>query len=312
MNIKTRREQHDIPRRSLGASGIEVAELGLGCNRIGEDICSDGEWIALLHRAADLGVTIYDTAAQYAGGRSEELIGKAFGNRADVVIATKVSPVREEGTPGFTRDVVIAGAEKSLKVLQRDCIDVFQTHGGGNLEQVRHPEWAEAMDRLKEQGKIRLRAAAVFSGEGGVYAIENGLVDALQITYNLIDTVHADPILPVADKHGIALLARMPYQRGVLTGKFAAGSGASGHRAALQGDRLPDDIAAAEAFRELGEARPGGMPALAMQFVLAERRLSCTIPGARSIEQLEANLDAACAPALTDAEAAAIAGIRSR
>lgn len=302
----------DIPKRTLGASGIEVSEIGLGCNRIGEDIQTDDAWIALLHRAADLGVSIYDTAAQYAGGRSEELIGKAFGNRDDVVIATKVSPDRE-AEPPFSKDVVVSGAENSLRKLKRDCIDVFQTHGGGNLEQVQDPEWAEAMTQLQEQGKIRLRAAAVFNAEGGVYAIEHGLVDVLQITYNLIDTHHADPILPAAAEHGVGLLARMPYQRGILTGKFSATNpDATGHRARLQGDRLEQDILAAEAFRGLGEGRPGGLSALAMQYVLAEKRLSCTIPGARSIEQLEANVAAALAPPLTGEEVRVIGEIRSK
>jgi len=301
-----------IPQRPLGSADIHVSELGLGCNRIGEDIQSDAEWIALLNRAADIGVTVFDTAAQYADGRSEELIGKAFGNRPDVVIATKVSPVKQEGKPGFARDVVIAGAEASLRALKRDCIEIFQTHGSGNLDQVSDPEWVEAMALLKEQGKIRLRGSAVFSAEGAIHAIENDLVDVLQITYNLINTDHALPILPVAEKHGAGLLARMPYQRGILTGKFSPSDPtAEGLRASLQGNRLEDDILSAEDYRELGESRPGGMSALAMQFVLAEKRLSCTIPGARSIEQLEANLSAALAPELTADEIASIAKIRA-
>lgn len=304
---------HQIPKRALGSSDIQVSELGLGCNRIGEDILSDTEWIALLHRAVDLGVTAFDTAAQYAGGRSEELIGKAFGNRPDVVIATKVSPVNGQGKHGFAKGVVIDGAERSLRALRRDCIEIFQTHGSGNLEQVSDPEWVEAMTQLKEQGKIRLRAAAVFDAEGGIHAIRNGLVEMLQVTYNLINTDHACPILPVADEHGAGLLARMPYQRGILTGKFSpSNTDASGYRANMQGDRLVNDILAAEDFRELGEKRSGGMPALAMQFVLREKRLSCTIPGARSIEQLEANVAAALAPELTDEEAAASEEIRGR
>jgi len=201
-----------LRNRPLGASGISVSELGLGCNRIGEGTLSDAEWIAMLRRAADLGVTIYDTAAQYAEGRSEELIGKAFGNRQDVVIATKVSPDRPDS---FSKEAVIAGAEKSLRILKRDRIDILQTHASGSLHQVSDPEWAEAMALLKEQGKIRLRAAAVFHGDGGVYAIKNDLADVLQITYNLIDTNHADPILPAAAEHGVGLLKKdyLTYSR---------------------------------------------------------------------------------------------------
>ena len=298
--------------RTLGSSSISLSEIGLGCNRIGEGTFCDEEWIQLLHRAVDLGVNVFDTAAQYAGGRSEELVGRAFGNRAGLVIATKVSPVKKGNGPTFTRTAVIRGAERSLRTLRRDRIDVFQTHGSGSLAELLEPEWVEAMALLKQQGKIRLRGAAVFSAEGGIYAIENDLVDVLQVTYNLLDTEHADPILPVAREHGVGLLARMPYQRGILTGKFSlAHPDASNHRARLQGDRLLDDIQAAERFRELAGNRPGGMPALAMQFVLAETRLSCTIPAARSVEQLEANPAAAAAPPLTSGERAVIAEIRS-
>jgi len=306
---------HQLPKRALGSSDIEVSELGLGCNRIGEDILSDNEWIALLHRAVDLGVTVFDTAARYTGGRSEELVGKAFGNRQDVVIATKVSSVNREGKPSFTKDFVIAGAERSLRALKRDCIEIFQTHGGGNgkLDQVSDPEWAEAMALLKKQGKIRLRGASVTNAEGGIYVIENGLVDVLQVTYNLIDTDHALPILPVAHKHGVGLLARKPYQQGILTGKFSPSNAeVSGNRARLQGKNLMKNILAAEKFQELGENRPGGMAALAIQFVLAEKCLSCTIPGARSIEQLEANLAAAAAAELTEDEADAVTEIHNK
>jgi len=304
---------HGIPKRVIGSSGIYVSELGLGCNRIGEDILSSNDWIALLHRAVDLGVTVFDTAAQYAGRRSEALVGKAFGNRQDVVIATKVSDLKCEGEPAFSKNAVMAGAERSLRILKRDCIEIFQTHGCGSFDEVSDPEWAEAMALLKTQGKIRLRGASVSSVEAGMYVIENGLVDVLQITYNLI---HADDVLPVlalAHKHGVGLVARKPYQRGILTGKFSpSDTELPDNRARIQGKTLVRDILAAEKFRELGENRPGGMAALAMQFVLAEKRISCTIPGARSVEQLEANVAAAAAPVLTEDEVDAVRKIHKQ
>jgi aryl-alcohol dehydrogenase-like predicted oxidoreductase len=294
---------YDIPRRELGRSGPTVSVIGLGCNRIGEDIHTEAEWITLLEQAADRGITLFDTATQYAGGRSQEIIGKAFGNRDDLVIATKVSPVRDEDGARFTYESIVEGTENCLRLLRRDTIDVLQTHGSGSLEEVTNPAFAEAMNYLQESGKIRLRASATFSAEGATYAIENGLVDLLQITYNLVDRDHAMPILPLAGEQNIGLLARMPYQRGSLTGKFRPGEPvAEGHRARLQGDRLADDIAAAERFRELAKARRGGMGELAMQYVLHESRISATIPGARSVDQIRTNIENALAKPITDEE----------
>jgi len=305
--------KYDIPSRPLGSTGIKVSEIGLGCNRIGENFLSDQEWIDLLRQAADWGVNVFDTATQYAGGKSQELVGKAFGNRDDVVIATKVTPIRDGDGHRFTYQSIMEGAEACLRILKRDTIDILQTHGSGSLAEVQNPAFAEAMNRLREQGKIRVRASATFDAEGARYAIEHDLVDALQITYNLVDRAHAIPILPVAASHGIGLLTRMPYQRGSLTGKFRPGAPvAEGHRARLQGDRLREDIDAAEKFRALGNARGGGMAELAMQYVLHEDGISATIPGARSVEQLKNNIENALAPPLTADEAREIARIQER
>jgi myo-inositol catabolism protein IolS len=303
--------KYDIRQRPLGTTGLVVSEVGLGCNRIGENIQSDAEWIHLLRQAADWGVTVFDTATVYAGGRSQELVGRAFGNRDDLVIATKVSPIRGENGAHFTYQSIIEGTEHCLRILKRDCIDILQTHGSGSKEEVSNPAFAEAMNRLRDDGKIRARASATFNAEGALYAIEHDLVDALQITYNLVDRSHALPILPVADRNGIGLLARMPYQRGSLTGKFSPEAPvAEGHRALLQGEKLKDDVAAAERYRGLGEQRDGGMAELAMRYVLHERRISTTIPGARSVAQLEQNIEHALAPELTDEELAEIERIQ--
>ena len=99
----------ELTHRLLGVTGIKVSAIGLGCNRIGENILSDGEWIRLLQQAADWGIPLFDTATQYAGGRGQELIGKAFGNRSDVVIATKVSPIQVGDSRRFTTQSIIEG-----------------------------------------------------------------------------------------------------------------------------------------------------------------------------------------------------------
>ena len=301
-----------IPQRPLGATGIDVSSIGLGCNRIGSDLLTDAEWMSLLHRAADLGVTLYDTAQQYARGRSQELIGKAFGNRPDVVIATKITPVEIEGGRGFTYRSMIEGTEHCLRVLNRETIDVLQTHGSGDLEEVQNDELIRAFEDLVTSGKIRARASATFDATGSSYAMENRLTDVLQITYNLIDRSHALPLLPTAREHRTGILARMPYQRGSLTGKFRPGQPVpEGHRALLQREQLQGDIERAAEFADLAAGRPGGMAELAMQYVLQETSISSVIPGARSVEQLEANIRHGLADPLSPDELAEIARIQN-
>ena len=81
--------------RELGKTGIVVSEIGMGCNRLGQDDQADKYWVRLVQRAADLGVTIFDTSESYGWGRSEEIVGQALGNRDDVYVATKISRVQE-------------------------------------------------------------------------------------------------------------------------------------------------------------------------------------------------------------------------
>ena len=125
-------------------------------------------------------MNIFDTSEQYEKGRSEEVLGRAVGNRDDVYIASKVSP--KEGF--VTRDIVIEGAERSLKRLQRDVIDIFQLHSP-KRDALERDDWAEGLRQLREQGKIRHCAVAIGSMADVIWLIEQGVAEVLQITYNI-------------------------------------------------------------------------------------------------------------------------------
>lgn len=272
----------------LGKSGLRVSEIGLGCNRLGDKRYPDEHWETLIRRALDLGVTVFDTAEIYAKSRSEEMLGRVIGNRDDVVIASKMN-AWDEAEVDLSWARMAAAVEGSLRRLQRDCIDVYQLHSPSRATMACF-DWGASMARLQEQGKIRLRAVAVNAVEDGVWLIEQGAVDVLQITYNIFDVSAEERLFDLADAAGVGLLVRLPLGRGVLTGKFRAGEAvADVHRANLDGDRLPDLIAKAEDLRTLGAAYPGGMTRLAHHFSLTPRAVSATIPGARTIEQLEEN-----------------------
>jgi aryl-alcohol dehydrogenase-like predicted oxidoreductase len=287
--------------RDLGKTGIRVSEVGMGCNRLGEAGQADEHWVNLVLRAVDLGVNVFDSSESYNWGRSEEILGQAVGGRGaaarGVYIATKMSRVRETNAKDFSATRMRDTAEGSLRRLRRECIDVYQLHSPSREDLERY-DWAEGLAALKREGKIRHGGVAVNSAADGVWLIEQGLaeggglVEVLQITYNLFETEVEEELLTLAQARGVGLLCRMPMARGILTGKFRAGGEvAAGHRARLDGQRGAR-IAQAEDLRALGEAYEGGMTRLALHWSLTPPAISAIIPGARTIAQVEENVRA--------------------
>ena len=257
--------------RELGKSGVKVSEVGLGGNRLGQ------------------GITVFDTAEAYGWGDSEEVLGRALGNREDVVIATKMCRIQETGEQDYSADRMMETAEGSLRRLKRDVIDIYQLHSP-RRENLERYDWAEGMARLKSQGKIRLSAVAVNNADDGIWLMNQGLVDVLQITYNIFDVQVEQDLFAVAEQTGVGLLCRMPLARGVLTGKFHLGQKVQeGHRALLDGDSMWDNVRKADTLRPIATEYEGGMTRLAHQFSLTPRAISAIIPGARTIDQLTEN-----------------------
>lgn len=278
--------------RPLGTTGVHISEVGLGCNRLGEEGYPDQHWVALIQRAADLGVTVFDTSERYAGSRSESMLGLALGNRDDIYIATKASPDRGGDGPVYTVQSLQAKAEASLRRLQREVIDIYQLHSPRRQE-MEQSDWLEGMARLREQGKIRLRAVAVNSVADGLWLIEQGAVEVLQITYNIFETEPEAALFAAAEAHGVGLLCRMPLARGVLTGKFAPTAAIpKGNRAAMDGEKALARLAQVEELRPLADDYPGGLTRLAHHFSLTPTAVSAIIPGARTVAQLEENVAA--------------------
>lgn len=279
--------------RELGRTGVMVSEVGLGGNRLGEPYAEESHWVALIQRALDLGVNLFDTAEAYGWGRSEEMLGKALGNRQDVLIATKMCRIRETGVQDFSAERMVQTVEGSLRRLRRETIDIYQLHSP-RREALERDDWAEGMLRLREQGKIRFIAVAVSDEADALWLMEQGIVDVLQITYNVFHTAPAEEgVFDMAMRLGVGLLCRMPLARGVLTGKFQPGQEVpKGHRALLDGARMWENIGKAETLRSLARTYPGGMTRLALHFSLTPRAISAIIPGARTFAQLEQNVAA--------------------
>jgi aryl-alcohol dehydrogenase-like predicted oxidoreductase len=284
----------------------------MGCNRLGESNYSDEHWVRLVQRAVEVGVNVFDTAEAYGWGRSEEMLGRALGNQQDVLVATKMCRVRETDEREYSAARMVETVEGSLARLRRECIDIYQLHSPDRAALIKF-DWAEGMDRLKRQGKIRFRAVAVNNAADGLWLIERGLVEVLQITYNIMDTEAEHELFDRAEKGGVGLLCRMPLARGVLTGKFRAGVEVpAGHRVSLEGDRARKLIEKAEDLRPLGEAYEGGMTRMALHFSLTPRAISAIIPGARTFDQLAENVSASNGIGLSEGVRVQIDPIRRR
>jgi aryl-alcohol dehydrogenase-like predicted oxidoreductase len=278
--------------RELGSTGVMVSEVGFGGNRLGEDYAGDDHWVALIRRAADLGVNLFDTSESYGWGRSEEMLGKALGNRDDVLIASKMCRIRETGEHEFSAARMALTVEESLKRLRREVLDIYQLHSPSR-EAMEQYDWAQGMENLKREGKIRFAAVAVNTEADAMWLMEQSLVDVLQITYSIFHTQPEQGLFAMATEKGVGLMCRMPLARGVLTGKFKAGEEVDpGHRATLDGDRMWENVRRAEDLRPIGEGYPGGMTRMALHFALTPRAVSAIIPGARTVAQLEDNVSA--------------------
>jgi len=297
--------------RELGNTGAVVSEVGMGCNRLGQSYESDDFWTKLVLRAADLGVTVFDTAEAYGWGRSEEVLGKALGNRDDVMIATKMCRIRESGEQEYSPARMIETVEGSLRHLQRDVIDIYQLHSP-RREALERYDWAEGMRKLREQGKIRFSAVAVSNEADALWLMAQDLVDVLQITYSIFHTEPENGLFAMAEAKGVGLLCRMPLARGVLTGKFRPGEEVEpGHRALLDGDRVQENIRRAEMLRPIAASVDGGMTRMALKFSLAAKTISAIIPGARTWAQVEENVAASDGSGLSEQALADIAAIQA-
>ena len=296
--------------RPLGSTGLTVSEISMGCNRLGEANMPDSHWVSLVHQAMELGVNLFDTCEAYLWGRSEEILGLAIGNDPSVLVADKVSRIRETNERDFSAARVMERAEISLRRLRRDCIDVFQLHSPA-LAQIQRYDWPAAMVKLKEQGKIRLAGVSVNDAPSGKWLIENGLVDTLQVSYNMLDPSVGDGLFALAASAGVGVLVRVPMAQGILTGKFTPGEEvAPGHRALNAGERMEERIERAEAFKPLAEDLDMSLATIALRYAITPDGVSAAIPGARTVEQLEHNVSASNGHGLDDEIIGRIAAIQ--
>jgi len=294
--------------RTLGRTGLSVSEVSLGAWAIGGGFEIGGSGIGYgttddevskraIRRALELGINLIDTADAYGAGHSEELIGEVLDGKWDTsFIATKVGNERRDPLPGrknFARDYITGACERSLKRLRKDVIDVYQLHNPppeiGEADEV-----FETLERLREQGKVRFIGVSITTPEEGIGYIRRGVVDVLQVYYNIMTRDAERELFPLCVRENIGTLIRAPLKSGILTGKFTKDTvfESTDHRGNwLKGDLLARAVAEADAVKAAAAPMPAAEASL--RFVLNQKAVSSVIPGAKNPEQVEKNVAAA-------------------
>jgi aryl-alcohol dehydrogenase-like predicted oxidoreductase len=284
----------------------KVAEVGYGTwGMAGWSGSDDAESLQAMERALALGCNFFDTAWAYGSGHSERLLGRLLKNwRGEhVYVATKVPPkngrwparsdyrLEDVFPPGHIREMT----ETSLENLGLDSVDVQQLHVWSDTW-AEDERWQRAVDDLKREGLIKAFGISINRWEPAnvVKALRTGLVDCVQVVYNIFDQNPEDELFPACRELNVGVIARVPFDEGSLTGTLTADATfPQGDWRALYftGDNLTGTI---ERVERLKPAVPAGMtmPELALRFILANPTVTTTIPGMRRSRHVDSNLAA--------------------
>ena len=292
--------------RKFGRTNWQVSEIGYGMWGIaGWTGSDDAESLASLQRSIDLGCNFFDTAWAYGDGHSEELLGKAL--RANpgkkLYVATKVPPKNRQwpSKREFSLDVsyppeyVFEYVEKSLRNIGADTLDLIQYHTWED-------HWLDddrairTIEQLRSSGKVRAVGISMNRWEpwNGIRAVKSGLIDAVQVIYNIFDQNPEDQLFPACRAHDVAVIARVPFDEGSLTGHLTLQSTwpADDWRSTyFVPENLRTSVEHADALKPLIPAG-SNMAEMALRFILNNPDVSTIIPGMRKIKNVEANIAA--------------------
>jgi aryl-alcohol dehydrogenase-like predicted oxidoreductase len=290
--------------RTFGRTGWEVSEVGYGMWGMAGWTGSDDEQShRSLDRAIELGCNFFDTAWAYGEGHSERLLGAMLKRHpgARLYVATKIPPKnrRWPAKPGYALDEVFPSdfireyTEKSLQNIGVSTLDLQQFHVWTD-EWATDERWQRALRALKDEGLVRALGISVnrFQPANVLQALDTGIIDAVQVVYNVLDQNPEDQLFPYCQKHGIAIIARVPFDEGSLTDTLTEDSKWP------EGDFRnayfhPDNLRATlPRIARLRPVVPEGMtmPQLALRHILQHPAVSTVIPGMRKLPHVEQNI----------------------
>lgn len=311
--------------RELGSTGIRVSTVGFGLWTLstgwwGEH--TDAEAVALLRDARDLGCTFYDASDSYGEGRSESMLGEAFGNDAGVVIATKCGydfythggerRGQQEIPQDFSPAYIRRACDESLRRLRRDRIDFYQLHNP-KMDTIERDETFACLADLVREGKVRAYGVALGPAIGweaeGVRAARERHIAGMQIIYNMLEQDPGRAHIAACREAGAGVIARVPHSSGLLEGHYTEDTvfGPNDHRRHRPKSWLTNGLKKVEQLRFLVDARPGAtIGQIALAWILADPALASTLPNIYGREQLEEFAGASAIPPLTPAELARV------
>jgi aryl-alcohol dehydrogenase-like predicted oxidoreductase len=294
--------------RAFGRTGWQVSEIGFGAWQLGGDWgkVDDSQSIRTLHYAFDQGINFVDTAELYGNGRSEEVVGAALKNwrGRKIYVATKARPVQwpdpEDDNPQmrgrFPPWYLRQSVEKSLARLGVERIDLFQLHSW-TPNAVEELDWLETLLALRREGKIDRIGVSLrdFRPDEGVDLAQFGLVDSIQVVFNMFEQRPAKQLFPAGETTNTAFIARVPLDSGSLVGNWTAASydlfetGSQPH-SMFRGERFAETLHRVEVLKKLCAPHYSTLAEAAMRYVLSAHQVSVLIPGMKNRDEVDMNL----------------------
>jgi len=292
--------------RKLGRTNFEVSEIGDGLwGMSGWTGSDDRESLDAMQLAVELGCNFFDTAWAYGEGKSDAMLGEIMQRNAGkrLYAASKIPPANDRwpALPEYKyKDVfsakhVFKYADLIRQKLQVDSIDVLQFHVWDD-SWTDEPEFRSTVEKLKKDGWIRFFGLSInrWEPENALKALQTGLVDVVQVIYNIFDQAPEDELLPACKELNVGVIARVPFDEGSLGGKmslqtrFPEGDWRAGY---FGPENLPKTIDRVEKLKKMV---PAGMslPEMALRFILSNPTVSTTIPGMRKHDHVRQNIAA--------------------
>ncbi len=291
-----------MQHRKLGRTGFDISDVGYGAWGIGGKQWqggTDGESVRALHRAFELGLNFIDTALAYGDGHSERLVGKVLKSAPHrVYVATKIPPKNRlwPARPGskigdvFPQKYIVECTDESLRNLNIETIDLQQLHVW-NPEWVDRDEWKRGLEDIKKSGKVRFVGISINDHQPGsaLDIIKTGLIDTVQVIYNIFDQTPETGLFPLAQESNIGVIARVPFDEGSLTGTITENSTFAGDEFRSHYFRGDHKKQVVEHVNALKKDITDPLPEVALRFCLSHPAVSTVIPGMRKVSNVESN-----------------------